>query len=74
MFITLINVLQIFVSVNTSKSILLLCICIDVVEFFYNRVLNEEVILLKFFGEDYVKYQEKVGTGLPFISGYKYSL
>ncbi|XP_011265224.1 protein-S-isoprenylcysteine O-methyltransferase isoform X2 [Camponotus floridanus] len=42
--------------------------------FFYDRVLIEEITLLNFFGEDYVKYQEKVGTGLPFISGYKISL
>ncbi|XP_072758595.1 protein-S-isoprenylcysteine O-methyltransferase [Anoplolepis gracilipes] len=42
--------------------------------FFHNRVLNEEITLIKFFGEDYVKYQEKVGTGLPFISGYKTNL
>ncbi|KAH0549348.1 protein-S-isoprenylcysteine O-methyltransferase [Cotesia glomerata] len=40
-------------------------------QFFYNRVILEEITLLRFFGEDYVKYQENVGTGLPFISGYK---
>lgn len=39
--------------------------------FFHDRVLIEEITLLNFFGEDYVEYQEKVGTGLPFISGYK---
>ncbi|KAL6257614.1 hypothetical protein P5V15_011191 [Pogonomyrmex californicus] len=39
--------------------------------FFHDRVLIEEMTLLNFFGEDYVKYQERVGTGLPFISGYK---
>ncbi|XP_029675132.1 LOW QUALITY PROTEIN: protein-S-isoprenylcysteine O-methyltransferase [Formica exsecta] len=42
--------------------------------FFHDRVLIEEITLLNFFGEDYVKYQEKVRTGLPFISGYKISL
>lgn len=40
-------------------------------QFFYNRVILEEITLLRFFGEDYIKYQENVGTGLPFISGYK---
>lgn len=39
--------------------------------FFHDRVLIEEITLLNFFGEDYVEYQERVGTGLPFISGYK---
>ncbi|XP_012221768.1 protein-S-isoprenylcysteine O-methyltransferase [Linepithema humile] len=39
--------------------------------FFRDRVLIEEITLLNFFGEDYVEYQEKVRTGLPFISGYK---
>lgn len=41
--------------------------------FFHERVLIEEITLLSFFEEDYVKYQEEVGTGLPFISGYKIS-
>ncbi|XP_057331820.1 protein-S-isoprenylcysteine O-methyltransferase [Microplitis mediator] len=40
-------------------------------QFFHNRVILEEITLLNFFGEDYIKYQEMVGTGLPFISGYK---
>lgn len=40
-------------------------------KFFHDRVLIEEITLLNFFGEDYVNYQEKVGTGLLFISGYK---
>ncbi|XP_011864500.1 PREDICTED: protein-S-isoprenylcysteine O-methyltransferase [Vollenhovia emeryi] len=39
--------------------------------FFHDRILIEEITLLNFFGDDYVKYQERVGTGLPFISGYK---
>ncbi|KYM75833.1 Protein-S-isoprenylcysteine O-methyltransferase [Atta colombica] len=39
--------------------------------FFHDRVLIEEMTLLSFFGEDYVQYQRRVGTGLPFISGYK---
>ncbi|XP_020284907.1 protein-S-isoprenylcysteine O-methyltransferase [Pseudomyrmex gracilis] len=40
-------------------------------KFFYERVLIEELSLLTFFGEDYVEYQKRVGTGLPFICGYK---
>ncbi|KAJ8884476.1 hypothetical protein PR048_016333 [Dryococelus australis] len=39
-------------------------------KFFYYRVQVEELILLRFFGSDYYNYQQKVGTGLPFISGY----
>ncbi|XP_063983742.1 protein-S-isoprenylcysteine O-methyltransferase [Diachasmimorpha longicaudata] len=39
--------------------------------FFHDRVVLEEITLLNFFGDDYVNYQKEVGTGLPFISGYK---
>ncbi|XP_043277373.1 protein-S-isoprenylcysteine O-methyltransferase [Venturia canescens] len=42
--------------------------------FFHDRILIEEITLLTFFGEAYVEYQKKVGTGLPFISGYRISL
>ena len=38
--------------------------------FFNERVFEEEITLLNFFGEEYVNYQKKVGTGLPFINGY----
>lgn len=38
--------------------------------FFNERVKEEEISLLNFFGEDYVKYQRRVTTGLPFIQGY----
>lgn len=41
--------------------------------FFHERIISEEITLLKFFGDDYVEYQARVGTGLPFISGYKIS-
>jgi len=37
--------------------------------FFKVRIDEEEVYLLNFFGMDYVDYQQKVGTGLPFIKG-----
>nr|CAD7447197.1 unnamed protein product [Timema bartmani]CAD7460502.1 unnamed protein product [Timema tahoe] len=39
--------------------------------FFHDRVWIEEITLLKFFGEDYYRYQQQVGTGLPFIRGYE---
>lgn len=42
--------------------------------FFHDRILIEEIALLTFFGEDYVEYQKKVGTGLPFIEGYRVNL
>ncbi|XP_030029836.2 protein-S-isoprenylcysteine O-methyltransferase [Manduca sexta] len=38
--------------------------------FFRERVYAEELTLLSFFGPQYVNYQKKVGTGLPFIHGY----
>ncbi|KAJ1528826.1 hypothetical protein ONE63_007201 [Megalurothrips usitatus] len=38
--------------------------------FFYQRIFYEEITLLNFFGADYYKYQQKTGTGLPFIKGY----
>jgi protein-S-isoprenylcysteine O-methyltransferase len=37
--------------------------------FFSDRIFEEEITLLNFFGEDYIRYQSKVPTGLPFISG-----
>ncbi|XP_012261192.2 protein-S-isoprenylcysteine O-methyltransferase [Athalia rosae] len=42
--------------------------------FFQQRVLLEEMTLIKFFGRDYINYQKQTGTGLPFISGYKFDL
>ena len=41
--------------------------------FFYERIYYEEMTLIKFFGEKYLDYQKKVGTGLPFIKGYQYT-
>ncbi|XP_066593119.1 protein-S-isoprenylcysteine O-methyltransferase [Prorops nasuta] len=38
--------------------------------FFNGRVLIEEITLLNFFGDEYIEYQKRVGTGLPFIKGY----
>ncbi|XP_013785267.1 protein-S-isoprenylcysteine O-methyltransferase-like [Limulus polyphemus] len=43
-------------------------------KFFKTRIIEEEITLLNFFGEDYVMYQKRVGTGLPFIRGYRLEL
>ncbi|KAG7165080.1 S-isoprenylcysteine O-methyltransferase-like, partial [Homarus americanus] len=40
--------------------------------FFNERIHFEEMTLLSFFGEKYLDYQKRVGTGLPFIKGYQY--
>uniref|UniRef100_A0A1B6EVX0 Protein-S-isoprenylcysteine O-methyltransferase n=1 Tax=Cuerna arida TaxID=1464854 RepID=A0A1B6EVX0_9HEMI len=40
-------------------------------KFFNDRITVEELTLLNFFGEKYLEYQDKVGTGLPLISGYR---
>lgn len=37
--------------------------------FFEDRINDEEVFLISFFGEDYVSYKKKVGSGIPFIEG-----
>ncbi|XP_060518216.1 protein-S-isoprenylcysteine O-methyltransferase [Cylas formicarius] len=39
--------------------------------FFKTRIYIEEITLLNFFGQNYVNYQHKVGTGIPFINGYR---
>ncbi|KAJ4478234.1 Isoprenylcysteine carboxyl methyltransferase family-domain-containing protein [Lentinula aciculospora] len=36
-------------------------------KFFYTRTRTEERTLIKFFGDDYVKYRDHVGTKIPFI-------
>ncbi|KAH3817929.1 protein-S-isoprenylcysteine O-methyltransferase-like [Dreissena polymorpha] len=38
--------------------------------FFNERIYEEEIALLNFFGEDYLDYQRRVGTGIPFIKGF----
>ena len=35
--------------------------------FFYHRIQGEEKYLIEFFGQDYVSYKKRVGTGLPFM-------
>ena len=42
-------------------------------KFFNERVYQEEITLIHFFNEQYVTYQQKVPTGLPFIGGYTMS-
>lgn len=39
--------------------------------FFRQRIYEEEISLLNFFGEEYLDYQKEVKTGLPFIKGYR---
>ena len=38
--------------------------------FFRERVEEEELTLLVFFGQQYFNYQQRVGTGLPLVKGY----
>lgn len=38
--------------------------------FFKERIYMEEIALLNFFGDEYLKYQTTTPTGLPFINGY----
>ncbi|KAG5672377.1 hypothetical protein PVAND_002509 [Polypedilum vanderplanki] len=38
--------------------------------FFKERIHTEEITLLNFFGQEYVQYQQRTKTGLPFINGY----
>ncbi len=40
-------------------------------QFFKDRIWDEELSLVQFFGQDYIDYQNKVRTGLPFIDGFK---
>ncbi|EPE03458.1 prenyl cysteine carboxyl methyltransferase ste14 [Ophiostoma piceae UAMH 11346] len=35
--------------------------------FFSARIRHEEKLLVRFFGSDYIKYRERVGTKIPFI-------
>ena len=38
--------------------------------FFADRIPYEENLLVEFFREDYVRYMEQVGIGIPFMKGY----
>ncbi|KAJ3995393.1 Isoprenylcysteine carboxyl methyltransferase family-domain-containing protein [Lentinula boryana] len=35
--------------------------------FFYTRTRTEERTLIKFFGDEYIKYRDRVGTKIPFV-------
>lgn len=36
-------------------------------QYISDSAVEEEILLVKFFGDDYVKYRKRTGTGLPFI-------
>lgn len=40
--------------------------------FFQDRILDEEMLLLQFFGQEYEDYRKKVGIGIPFVKGFKF--
>lgn len=39
-------------------------------KFFHERILVEEITLVSFFQQEYVDYQKRTGTGVPFIKGF----
>ena len=41
-------------------------------KFFNSRIYDEEAALISFFNEEYVEYQKKVPTGIPFVKGFKF--
>ncbi|CAG8696313.1 4724_t:CDS:2, partial [Ambispora leptoticha] len=41
--------------------------CVVLYRFFRDRIQHEEPLLIKFFGEDYVAYRQRVRAWLPFI-------
>ena len=41
-------------------------------KFFKTRITYEEFHLCKFFGKEYLHYQQKVPSGIPFVEGYIY--
>lgn len=55
----------------TCNPICFIGYCFTSWKFFDERIYAEEQLLLNFFGEEYLKYQNKVATGVPFVQGYK---
>lgn len=43
-------------------------------KFFSDRIMEEELTLINFFGEQYVNYQNKVGIGIPLIRGFRVNM
>ena len=42
-------------------------------KFFDDRIHDEEITLIYFFGDDYLDYQKKVpATGVPYVKGYEF--
>lgn len=42
--------------------------------FFSDRIHDEEITLIYFFGDDYLAYQKNVTTvGVPFVKGFEYT-
>ncbi|CAG8659376.1 5311_t:CDS:2 [Ambispora gerdemannii] len=41
--------------------------CVVLHRFFRDRIKHEESLLIKFFGEDYLAYRQRVGVWIPFI-------
>ena len=42
--------------------------------FFNDRIRDEEITLIYFFGDDYMAYQKKVATvGVPFVKGFDFT-
>lgn len=40
-------------------------------KFFKSRIVYEEFYLIKFFGRQYVEYQKRVPSGVPFVKGFR---
>ncbi|RIA94507.1 farnesyl cysteine-carboxyl methyltransferase, mediates the carboxyl methylation step during C-termin [Glomus cerebriforme] len=51
-----------------SNPICLLGFCYVLHRFFKDRIEEEEPLLIKFFGNDYIKYQKKTRTYIPLIN------
>lgn len=54
-----------------ANPVCLIVFTVVVWKFFAERIYFEEWELLRFFGQDYLKYQRQVPVGIPFIRGYE---